>query len=78
MVIRHFVRKEEGKTGRIRFRRQAYTGLPVLQVEVSGYSSRYPWRNEGSQDVRWWRDATMEEAYSVQFSASNPSGEKSL
>lgn len=60
---------EIGLTGRLKFRRQSITGLPVLQVEVNVKRSRFPlsMQDKDTKTTTSWRDATFEEAIRIQI-----------
>lgn len=69
MPLPNFRNHEIGLTGRFKFRRQNFTGLSVLQVEINMKRSRFP-LSISSDDVKTltgWRDATYEEAVRIQI-----------
>lgn len=69
MPLPNFRNHEIGLTGRFKFRRQNFTGLSVLQVEINIKRSRFPLSME-SDDIKTattWRDATYEEAVRIQI-----------
>nr|WP_287468053.1 hypothetical protein [Providencia sp.] len=69
MALSNFRSHEIGLTGRFKFRRQNFTGLSVLQVEINIKRSRFP-QSISSDDVKTltgWRDATYEEAVRIQI-----------
>lgn len=65
---------ETGINGNFRFRRQPLTGLAVLQVEINLRTFRQPSLHSPGIDrsSTGWRDATMEEAYSIQMKSAQP------
>lgn len=69
MPIPKYRNTETGLTGRFRVRRQAFSGLSILQVEVSVKRSRYPLdsSNDDIKTMTDWRDATYEEAIRIQI-----------
>ncbi|AVB30063.1 hypothetical protein [Proteus vulgaris] len=60
---------EIGLTGRFRVRRQAITGLSIMQVETELRHSRYPVQipEPDCRVTTRWRDATYEEAIRIQI-----------
>jgi len=64
---------EKSLTGRFRFRRQPVTGVAILQVEINQKlirraSTHFP---AIDRDSKSWRDASMEEAYSIQMKSNH-------
>lgn len=60
---------EKDLTGKFRFRRQPLTGKAILQVQITQHIWRRPSTHFPAIDreSNSWRDATMEEAYSIQM-----------
>ncbi|MCG3462666.1 hypothetical protein L7G72_12535 [Xenorhabdus bovienii] len=58
--------KELGITGHFRFRKQALTSRPVLQVEVLVRKTRLGTHSIDRTDPIW-RDATLQEAVQIQY-----------
>jgi len=60
---------EIGLTGKFRFRRQSLTGKAILQVQTIQHIWRRPSTHFPAIDreSNYWRDATIEEAYSIQI-----------